>query len=131
MKSMSGADGDFPLKQYLGMEIDGVAPGHSIARVELGPEHLNPNGVVHGAVLFAMVDTAMGKATMSLLDDGQLCASIEVHLRFVRPAVSGSLEAETVVVKRGRSVVHLESRVHGDGGRLVATATGTFTVVIV
>lgn len=126
---MSADDGDFPLKQHLGMDIEGVGPGHSLARIELGPEHLNPNGVVHGAVLFAMVDTAMGKATMSLLEPGQLCASVELHLRFVRPAATGLLEADTVVVKRGRSVVHLESRVHDGDGRLVATATGTFTVI--
>ena len=129
MTSMGVDDGEFPLKKQLGMDIDGPAPGRAIARIEIGEEHLNPNGVVHGAVLFAMVDTAMGKATMSLLDEGQLCASVEVHLRFVRPAVAGRLEADTSVIKQGRSVVHLESRVIDDDARLIATATGTFTVV--
>ena len=126
---MDAEYGEFPLKQHLGMDIEETAPGQAIARVELGAEHMNPNGVVHGAVLFAMVDTAMGKATMSVLEDGHLCASVEVHLRFVRPAVSGLLEADTRVLRRGRTIVHLDSDVHDGAGRLIAKATGTFAVL--
>ena len=61
--------GDFPLKRYLGMELTGDEPGVGIATVEIGADNLNPNGVVHGAVLFALVDTAMGKSTMSMIDE--------------------------------------------------------------
>ena len=122
--------GDFPLRRFLGMELTGDEPGTGIAHVDVGPDHLNPNGVVHGAVLFALVDTAMGKATMSVVDEpDRYCASIEVSLRFIRPAVAGPLTATATVVKRGRSVVHLEARVVGDDDRLVGTATGTFALL--
>ena len=112
------------------MELTGDEPGVGFAHVDIGPDHLNPNGVVHGAVLFALVDTAMGKATMSVIDDpGRYCASIEVSLRFIRPAVAGRVTAAVTVVKRGRTVVHLEGRVVGDDDRLVATADGTFAIL--
>jgi acyl-CoA thioesterase len=121
--------GEFELKRYLGMELgDGASPGVAVARVELSERHHNPNGVVHGAVLFAMVDTAMGKATMAMLDERHYCASVEVQLRFIRPASTGTLEAEATVVKRGRHVVHLEARVVDGDQRLIATAAGTFAV---
>ena len=55
------AYGDFPLKRFLGMELTGHEPGVGYACIKIGTDHLNPNGVVHGAVLFALVDTAMGK----------------------------------------------------------------------
>ena len=121
--------GDFPLKRYLGMEMAEAGSGVGIARVELAEQHQNPNGVAHGAVLFAMVDTAMGKATMDVLDDGRFCASVDVQLRFIRPASSGWLEAEATVLKKGRSVVHLEARVVDDQKRLIATAAGTFAII--
>ena len=122
--------GDFPLRRFLGMELTGDEPGTGFAHVDVGAEHLNPNGVVHGAVLFALVDTAMGKSTMSVVDEpGRYCASIEVSLRFIRPAIGGRLTATTTVVKRGRSVVHLEGRVAGEDERLVATAAGTFAIL--
>jgi uncharacterized protein (TIGR00369 family) len=122
--------GDFPLRRFLGMELTGDQPGVGYAHVDVGPDHLNPNGVVHGAVLFALVDTAMGKSTMSVVDEpGRYCASIEVSLRFIRPAVAGRLTATATVVKRGRNVVHLEARVAGDDQRLIATAAGTFAIL--
>jgi len=122
--------GDFPLRRFLGMELTGDQPGVGVAHVDVGPDHLNPNGVVHGAVLFALVDTAMGKSTMGVVDEpGSYCASIEVALRFIRPAVGGRLTATATVVKRGRSVVHLDARVVGDDDRLVATAAGTFAIL--
>lgn len=121
--------GEFPLKHFLGMEVTSGEPGAGIARVVLGDDHLNPNGVVHGAVLFALVDTAMGKATMNAIEPGRFCASIEVSLRFIRPATAGQLTAVANVVKQGRSVVHLDARVLGDDERLIATAAGTFAII--
>lgn len=122
--------GDFPLRRYLGLGLEtSDEPGRASASLVLGPERRNPNGTVHGAVLFAMVDTAMGAATMSVLPEGQFCASVDVQLRFVRPASAGELRAEVEVLKRGRSVVHLDGRVHDADQRLVATAAGTFTII--
>ena len=122
--------GEFPLKTYLGMELSGDQPGVGHATLDIQSHHANPNGVVHGAVLFTLVDTAMGKATMSVIEAaGVYCASIEVSLRFIRPAVSGRLSATATVIKRGRSVVHLEARVTGDDERLIATAAGTFAIL--
>nr|WP_283251155.1 PaaI family thioesterase [Rhabdothermincola salaria] len=117
------------MRDHLGMDVGGDAPGEAWATVTVGPEHLNPNGVVHGAVLFAMVDTAMGRAAMSVLEAGRFCASAEVQLRFIRPASGGTLRAAVSVVKRGKAIVHLEGRVHDDADRLVATAAGTFAVI--
>jgi acyl-CoA thioesterase len=84
---------------------------------------------VLGAVLFAMVDTAVGAATMSSLDEGPACASIEVHLRFLRAAAAGRLTAEVSVVKGGRRVVQLEGRVCVESDELVATASGSCAVI--
>lgn len=120
-----------PFAELVGYTVDIVASGRAHATLDVGPEHHNPNGVVHGAVLFALVDTSMGGATMSALDDGCFCASIEVHLRFLRPVTGTRLVAETQVVRAGRRVVQLESRVFdGTGdGTPVATATGSFAVL--
>ena len=50
------------------MVTEEKAKGSAIARVKVTAEHLNPHGSVHGAVLFAMVDTAMGAARNLLAD---------------------------------------------------------------
>ncbi len=121
-------NGDFPLRRWLGMDLETTEAGTTVASMTITPEHLNPNGVVHGAVPFALIDTGMGGATMSVVEPGQYCASVDVNLRYIRGSSSGRLIATTTVVKKGRTVVHLESRVVDGDDRLIATAVGTFAI---
>lgn len=122
-------DTDFELARFCNLVIDEVSDGRCLAHVEVNPDrHANPNGVVHGAIVFALVDTSMGAATMDATG-GAMCASIEVHVRFLRAASSGVLRAETRVLKAGRRVVQLDSTVLDDDGRLVASASGSFAVL--
>jgi acyl-CoA thioesterase len=122
--------GQFPLRSHLGFHIEQGVPGEAVAVLDVDERHLNPNGVVHGAVVFALVDTAMGAATVSVLDEGLACASIEAQVRFLSPVAAGRLEARTRVIRAGRRIVQLESRVHVDDREdPVAVATGSFAVI--
>lgn len=120
-------DTEFPLKEFLGFEIE-RGEGSAVASLELGDDHMNPIDVAHGAVAFALMDTAMGAAVMSVVGDDKRCATIEIHTRFHRGARAGRLTAEATVLTAGRRVVQLEARTTGDDGRLVASATGSFAV---
>lgn len=120
---------DFELARFCNLVIDEVRDGCCRGTIEIDPErHANPNGVVHGAILFALVDTTMGAATMDALG-GRPCASIEVQLRFLRPSSSGTLHAETRVLRAGRRIVQLESSVTDGQGKAIAAATGSFAVL--
>ncbi len=118
----------FPLQEHLGFTIE-RGDGRASARLELAARHLNPNAVAHGAVAFTLMDTAMGAAVMSVLDDGDHCATIEIHTRFHRAARSGAVVAEARVVTAGRRVVQLDATVIDDHGRLIASATASFAVI--
>jgi acyl-CoA thioesterase len=91
------------------------------------PDHMNPYGVVHGGVVFTLVDYAMGGAMVSRLGPGERCATLEIKINYLAPVTEGELSAEATVVERTRRVGVLEARVHGDG-RLVALATGSFYI---
>jgi len=121
-------DKTFPLREYLDFSIEG-GDGRASTSLSLDDQHLNPNQVAHGAVAFTLMDTAMGAAVMSVVDEGQFCATIEVHTRFHRGASKGTLTAEASVLTAGRRVVHLEARTVDDDGRLIASATASFAVI--
>lgn len=123
-----GSPATFPLGEFLLLVVEVVSAGRAGAVLEVDSRHLNPHGVVHGGVLFTMVDTAMGAATMSLVAADELCASTEVRIRFLRPVRVGRLEASAEVTHRSGRTVDLESRVKNDG-KLVATSTGSFAVI--
>ncbi len=118
----------FPLKEHLGFVIE-RGEGTATASLTLDERHHNPNAVAHGAVAFTLMDTAMGAAVMSVVEEGNLCATIEIHTRFHRGVSEGRLEAPATVLTAGRRVVHLEARTVDERGRLVASSTGSFAVI--
>ena len=122
--------GTFPLRSWMGFDLDTPEPGVAVGTLDVTADHLNPNGVVHGGVVFALVDTTMGSATMSVLDEGNICASIEAGIRYLRPITGGRITARTEVLRRGRRVVHLTSTVTvDDTDEPSVVATGSFAVI--
>ena len=122
--------GRFPLGTYLSVTVDDERPGEAEASIDVGERHLNPNGVVHGGVVFTLVDTAMGRATMSVLDEGSYCASIEVSVRFLRAVTEGRMTVRVTVLQAGRRIVQQEGRVTVDGeDRPIVSASGSFAVL--
>jgi len=122
--------GRFSLGTYLGVTVDDERPGEAEASIDVGERHLNPNGVVHGGVVFTLVDTAMGRATIFVLDEGSYCASIEVSVRFLRAVTEGWMTARVTVLQAGRRIVQQEGRVTVDGeDRPIVSASGSFAVL--
>ena len=119
---------EFGLKAALGFALEN-RDGHSIAVLEISGIHLNPNGVVHGAVPVAMMDTTMGDAVMNTIDDDRRCATIEMQTRYHRPVAAGTLTATAEVVTAGRRVVHLRAETRDGDDRLVASATASFAII--
>jgi acyl-CoA thioesterase len=101
--------------------------GSCSAALDVRPELLNPNGVVHGGALFSMADTVMGAALHTTLAPGEYCATVEIKIHFLQPVSKGKIRCSTRVVQRGRRLAVLES--HLSVGRLqVAQALGTFAI---
>lgn len=118
-----------PLAEALHITNAGAKDGHATYRLDVVPEMLNPHGVLHGGAVYVMVDYSMGGATMAVLPPGDICATIEIKISYLAGVRGGTLTAETDIVKQGRRVVFLESKVSDDRGKLVATATGSFAII--
>ena len=116
-----------PFAELIGLTFDQAEPGSSRCRVPVRAELLNPHGVVHGAVAYALADTGMGGALYPLLDRGESCATIEIKIVYLASAREGELVCDTRVVRKGPRVAVLESEIH-ESDRLVAKALGTYSV---
>jgi acyl-CoA thioesterase len=117
-----------PLAGVLGIRRERTGEGRSTFALTVRESHMNPHGVVHGGVVYTLVDYAMGGAVTSELGAGERCATLEVKINYLAAATGGDIVAEASVVSRTRRVAVLEARVHGDGARLLALATGTFYI---
>lgn len=118
-----------PLTDMLHIRPVSSESGRALFELAVGPETLNPNGVLAGPAVYTMVDYSMGAATVSLLKEGQYCATIEIKMSYMASVRAGIVRCETEVIRPGRRVVFLESKVRDDSGKLIAAATGSFMVI--
>ena len=118
----------FPLREMLGFTIE-TGEGVATAWLDVDERHINPHGTVHGGVMFILLDTAMGGATMSVLDEGTMCATVDIHTRFLAPCFSGTLTATATVRRAGRRIVHLDGVVADQDGKEYLAASGVFAVI--
>lgn len=116
-----------PFADFIGLTFDEMADGKSRCRVTVTPELLNPHGVVHGAVAYALADTGMGGAVYPLLEPNESCATIEIKIVYLSSAREGELVCDTRVVRKGSRVAVLESEIFASD-RLVAKALGTYSI---
>lgn len=115
--------------EHVGITERLVAPGHVACRLETDARHANIQGVVHGAVTMAVLDTAMGHALDNLLLPGEFCSTTQFSLQYLKAARPGeTLEAHGRVTHRGRRVAYLEGECRNGAGDLVARAHGAWYV---
>ena len=84
----------------------------------------NPQGSLHGGVIATVMDISMGHLLRH--ETGAGGATLEMKLQYLRPLTGGRARCEAKVLRRGRSVAFLESRLYDDAGRLAAVATSTW-----
>ena len=99
--------------ELVGFEVFPEADGTGTGQLTVSERHLNPNGVVHGGALFTLVDTAMGASLMQRLDEGEICATLQISMNFLRPVVSGGVvECEARVVHKGRRFANVRGELY-------------------
>ena len=123
-------DGTLPLNtmaKTLGYDVTEVANGRVVVTAVPTGALLNPAGTVHGGFAATLLDSAMGLAIHSTLEQGTSQTTLEFKISLVRPITpeTGPIKAEGVVLSRGRRVGTAEGRLTDSDGRLLAHGTTT------
>lgn len=116
-----------PFADLIGLRTDERHAGFSRLSLTILKEHLNPHGVVHGAIAYALADTGMGAALYPTLSEGEICATIEIKINYFKPITDGELSCETTINNRGKTIANLESKIYVDQV-LVAQANGNYAI---
>jgi uncharacterized protein (TIGR00369 family) len=91
-------------------------------------EHLNQAGTLHGGVLATLVDTAMGAAVRSAVDEGAVPATSQLTVTYLRPGTPGDVTVTARVRTRGEHLTVCEAEAEQDGKSLVH-AVATFALL--
>lgn len=114
-----------PVAGLIGITMASAELGRVVMEMDVGPQHANPMGTLHGGILCDLADAAMGMAYASSLDEGETFTTLELKINFLKPVWSGRLTAAGRLVKGGRTVGLVECDVHDDKDRLIARASST------
>jgi uncharacterized protein (TIGR00369 family) len=126
-----------PLSVPPGIEVGPLAfvlrdgeGGRSVWEYRVNESHFNPNGTLHGGVLMALLDTAMGFAVVArVAAQGRFNAAAEMSTRFLAPVRGGLVTAEATVLKIGKRLAIVEGRATDEAGNLIAVASSTHALL--
>jgi uncharacterized protein (TIGR00369 family) len=116
------------LPGFLGIRIADYWPGGIRFEVQVRDELLTPFGNMHGGVLSATVDHALGTVCYPVIPKGSWAATTEFKLNLLAPVKEGTLSASAQVISltKRTAVVRIDV---SNGDRLVCVAQGTVLIM--
>jgi len=118
-----------PFHRWAGLELLSVGDGLAELAMDLRPHHFNPQGIVHGGIITAVADTAIGLALRSKLRAGLTHRTAQLNVHFLAKGEGGRLVGRGRAVRLGQRMGYGESEVTDGSGQLLARASGTFIVL--
>lgn len=113
---------------HLAWRRTAVEPGKVEMEWEPTTDHAFPAGegwIVHGGMVTAFLDTAMGGATWTLLDSDEVFLTADLRTEFYRPTFPGLIRAVGTVIHKTRRVTFAEAQLFDAAGKLLAGCRAT------
>jgi acyl-coenzyme A thioesterase PaaI-like protein len=113
-----------PLTRFLGLRWESAER----VRLTITDDHINPAGLLSGAVGYAMVDYCMGSTLWKQRQGDERIATIGISINYVQTAREGDVICESTLDRRNDRVAVMRSEGRHADGRLLATAVGSFAI---
>lgn len=108
------------MSRWLGGTLRVVDEGRLVADFVVREDMINPMQVLHGGTASAILDDISGLAVLTLGREYGF-TSVNLTVDFLNAArLNETLTADAVVVRAGRNIVHVESRITNATGKLIA-----------
>jgi acyl-CoA thioesterase len=107
--------------RHTGIKLLEVSPGRARVKMEIGEQHMNSHGTVHGGAIFTLADTAFALASNS---HGVPAAAINAHISYLTAARAGVLYAEAEEFARNPKLASYTVQVTDEHGAKIAIFQG-------
>jgi uncharacterized protein (TIGR00369 family) len=120
---------DIPLHRFLGMQLRDPARPSAGIWFPVGEPAQNQAGVLHGGVIYTLMDVASFLALLPSLSDEEHAVTHDLAVSLIRPVAAGKrVDLTGTVVRRGRAVAFMRAEATVDG-EVVAAAQVTKSVI--
>ncbi|MBD8067929.1 PaaI family thioesterase [Bacillus sp. PS06] len=83
----------------------------------------NPQGFLHGGVIAFALDVSMGHLCKRFLGTA---VTLEMKTQYLRSVSKGIVKCQASFIKKGKSIVAIESSMSNEDGKLLAIANATW-----
>jgi uncharacterized protein (TIGR00369 family) len=122
-----------PLHRFLGFRAVEIALEKCVLEMPIAPDAFGGTGNLHGGALATLIDvtSAMAASRANPFDfETHSLVTADLHVRYLgRPSGGDSVRAEAKVVRAGRMLVVVETRVLDINDKVIAT--GDFSSMLV
>jgi uncharacterized protein (TIGR00369 family) len=118
-----------PIARLIGFTTEHVELGTAVMELAAGAQHANPMGTLHGGVICDIADAAMGVAFATTLEDDETFTTLDLTAKYWKPVWNARLRATATVVRRTRTLGHIECEVADEAGSVVAKVFSTCMVL--
>jgi uncharacterized protein (TIGR00369 family) len=120
--SKFGSDWSAGFDTAMGFRFVQATRDEVIIEYDIGPNHLQPYGIVHGGVHCAAIEsTCSTGAGLDALARGHSVVGVENHTSFIRAARAGRVRVTATPLTRGRRSQVWEATARDEQGRIIAT----------
>ena len=116
-------------QKTIGYVID-LSPkgGGAACFLDIGPGHLNRNGLLHGGIMTVLLDVACGYAASLSFDQTKIAPvlTVSLNMSYVAPAGEGRVTAIGRVTGGGHKICYANGELRDQKGQLVASAACVF-----
>lgn len=117
-----------PYYKHIKMELTGFTDNGCMMKMEVGEDHANIYGNVHGGAIASLADSACGLSLIIQLHEGEFAVTQTLLVNYLKPAPIGVMTARGWIVHRGRTTAVLEADLFSESGYLVAHAQTTHAI---
>ena len=120
-----------PIAQTLGFRLVEAERGHAVFECEPAEFHYNPIGSIHAGLAMTLMDSAMGLAFVTTLDEPIGWTTLEMKSNFTRALTveTGLIRCTGSISRPGRRVATTEARIEDAQQGLYAHGTSTILVL--
>jgi len=115
-------------QRLIGYVADVSDPAYGRCYLDVGPQHLNRHGALHGGIAVTMLDNASGLAGSLTVDSTGRAPflTVSMNTQFIGSGNPGRVTATARVTGGGRSIIFIDAELVHEDGTVIARSTGVF-----
>lgn len=118
------------LSEHLEMEVTEVAELHVTMRMPVGPQVLQPLGLLHGGAVAALAENVGSLAGNLVANvDGKVCVGLSLNTNHLKSVKDGYVYATARAIHLGKSTQVWEVETKNEAGQLINVSRMTMAVL--